>query len=345
MFNDSLIEEVKKKIFKINKELVEDSIKRTQWFFSEKIHGLQEKIYKVWGVDEEKNKLKAEFHQIIMEEDLPYEREIKKINEERTNESKKKYQKKMNKFKKKVKEKIVKKENLFPDDKEPRRRKNDKLDKSSIVTEINYEQFLQNKKDFEDIIFDNLDNDNISNHIEEKMLRRPSITKSNLNINKINSSQINSIESKKFTNKFMKNNLNNINKFDSRQISKQINFNNFQKKTIKISDSFLENDESNFYFNFKNSKLKGLDKPTFIGSSSSQIKNLNVNNLLDDKIKSNKNMSVFYVFKAKSVEKNIDKYPKENSKEFLVKEENKPYKDPLTVKQEGIPDNLRGKKY
>ena len=28
-----------------------------------------------------------------------------------------------------------------------------------------------------------------------------------------------------------------------------------------------------------------------------------------------------------------------------MKEENKPYKDPLTVKQEAIPDNLRGKKY
>ena len=53
----------------------------------------------------------------------------------------------------------------------------------------------------------------------------------------------------------------------------------------------------------------------------------------------------FYIFKAKSIEKNMDKYPKENSNEFLVKEENKPYTDPLTIKQESIPDNLRGKKY
>ena len=29
----------------------------------------------------------------------------------------------------------------------------------------------------------------------------------------------------------------------------------------------------------------------------------------------------------------------------MVKEENKPYKDPLTIQQEAIPDNLRGKKY
>ena len=53
----------------------------------------------------------------------------------------------------------------------------------------------------------------------------------------------------------------------------------------------------------------------------------------------------FYIFKAKSIEKNMDKYPKENSNEFLVKEENKPYTDPLTIQQESIPDNLRGKKY
>ena len=53
----------------------------------------------------------------------------------------------------------------------------------------------------------------------------------------------------------------------------------------------------------------------------------------------------FYIFKAKSIEKNIDKYPKENSNDFLVKEENKPYTDPLTIQQESIPDNLRGKKY
>jgi len=53
----------------------------------------------------------------------------------------------------------------------------------------------------------------------------------------------------------------------------------------------------------------------------------------------------FYIFKAKSIEKNISKYPIENSNDFYVKEENKPYTDPLTLKQESIPDNLRGKKF
>ena len=53
----------------------------------------------------------------------------------------------------------------------------------------------------------------------------------------------------------------------------------------------------------------------------------------------------FYIFKAKSIEKNILKYPYENSNDFLVPEENKPYTDPLTIKQESIPENLRGKKF
>ena len=53
----------------------------------------------------------------------------------------------------------------------------------------------------------------------------------------------------------------------------------------------------------------------------------------------------FYIFKAKSIEKNIIKYPYENSNDFLVREENRPYTDPLTIKQESISDNLRGKKY
>ena len=52
-----------------------------------------------------------------------------------------------------------------------------------------------------------------------------------------------------------------------------------------------------------------------------------------------------FIFKAKSIDKNKYKYPIENSNKYLVKEENKLYTDPLTVKQELIPSNLRGKKY
>ena len=52
-----------------------------------------------------------------------------------------------------------------------------------------------------------------------------------------------------------------------------------------------------------------------------------------------------FIFKAKSIEKNAIKYPKEDSKRYQIREENKVYTDPLTVTQELIPDNLRGKKY
>ena len=76
----------------------------------------------------------------------------------------------------------------------------------------------------------------------------------------------------------------------------------------------------------------------------------NIATINNDIIEDNQNIGLkkkndFYIFKAKSIEKNIDKYPKENSNTFLVKEENKPYTDPLTIQQEAIPDNLRGKKY
>ena len=51
------------------------------------------------------------------------------------------------------------------------------------------------------------------------------------------------------------------------------------------------------------------------------------------------------IFKAKSIDKNLKKYPKENSKKFIVNEDNKKSKELLTAEQELIPTNLRGKKY
>ena len=90
--------------------------------------------------------------------------------------------------------------------------------------------------------------------------------------------------------------------------------------------------KSSAILSIKNSKTRIFDKMSFRSS-----KNIDVSIKEQEK--------GFYIFKAKSIEKNIDKYPKENTNEFLVREENKPYKDPLTIKQENIPDNLRGKKY
>ena len=75
--------------------------------------------------------------------------------------------------------------------------------------------------------------------------------------------------------------------------------------------------------------------------------NNNFNEVLGEnqKAKGKDKKGGFYIFKAKSIEKNIIKYPYENSNDFLVREENRPYTDPLTIKQESISDNLRGKKF
>ena len=70
----------------------------------------------------------------------------------------------------------------------------------------------------------------------------------------------------------------------------------------------------------------------------------NINETIINSIVKKNNDKVFY-FKAKSIDKNIKKYPKENSKKYIVEEENKKSKELLTTEQELIPVNLRGKKY
>ena len=54
-----------------------------------------------------------------------------------------------------------------------------------------------------------------------------------------------------------------------------------------------------------------------------------------------KNKDHFFSFKAKSIDKNNKKYPKEDSKKFIVYEENKESKDILTIEQELIPTNFQ----
>ena len=66
------------------------------------------------------------------------------------------------------------------------------------------------------------------------------------------------------------------------------------------------------------------------------------NNKEDNEVNKNKNS---YIFKAKSIKKNLDKYPVEDSNKFLIKKVNRPFTDPLTIKQESITDNLRWRKY
>ena len=123
-----------------------------------------------------------------------------------------------------------------------------------------------------------------------------------------------------------------INRYSTKKSTMRI-VNNIEK----INKNLKENDNSNY--NINNSKTRNFDKSTMNISLLS-----NSRNDIENALKSSQNNS-FYIFKAKSIEKNKDKYPKQNTKDFLVREENKPYKDPLTIKQENIPDNLRGKRY
>ena len=52
-----------------------------------------------------------------------------------------------------------------------------------------------------------------------------------------------------------------------------------------------------------------------------------------------------YFYKSPSISNNLHKYPMLNSNELKVNDENKKYTDPLTVQQDQVPNNLRGKKY
>ena len=102
----------------------------------------------------------------------------------------------------------------------------------------------------------------------------------------------------------------------------------------------------------ENVNLKNLKKRTTMDSSKNiQIsdRQFGLNNTKNSFKLSNNNLKneekKGYLFKSKSIEKNLDKYPIENTNNFLIKEINRPYTDPLTIKQEIISYNLRGKKY
>ena len=115
----------------------------------------------------------------------------------------------------------------------------------------------------------------------------------------------------------------------------------FNKKENEEKNNNFTNEEIN------NSETERINLKT-IQSNEKKLNNNEYNiNQGDDHQKTgiDSKKSGFYIFKAKSIEKNIIKYPIENSNDFYVREENKPYTDPLTIKQESIADNLRGKKF
>ena len=133
-----------------------------------------------------------------------------------------------------------------------------------------------------------------------------------------------------------KEDLENMGKNQLKEIKKKTNL----TKTVNVNKKFTKLQTKDFTSKTFKTQFSSNYSNTNTNS------NMNINTISEEKNENGKKKkNNFYIFKAKSIEKNIDKYPKENSNNFKVKEENKPYTDPLTVQQELIPDNLRGKKY
>ena len=124
----------------------------------------------------------------------------------------------------------------------------------------------------------------------------------------------------------------------------------------KFLDHIVENDDDNLLDEMNSQNKSQINDEDNLDSERKSLKisgknilnNLNVKQKKEKKEKhetKNNNKGIDYTFKAKSIEKNIIKYPVEHSNDFLVKEENRPYSAPLTIVQEGIRDNMRGKKF
>ena len=134
----------------------------------------------------------------------------------------------------------------------------------------------------------------------------------------------------------------------------EANLNNLSESNNDINISI--NNANNISESVENANARNFKKRTTMDSS----KNIQLNERLtglnntksslrfssdNHKEEAKKNKINTYLFKAKSIEKNLDKYPVQDTNKFLIKEINRPYSDPLTIKQESITDNLRGTKY
>ena len=86
-------------------------------------------------------------------------------------------------------------------------------------------------------------------------------------------------------------------------------------------------------------------------NNNSLEKNILEGDLLEDAMNLNYENEVnldeeeYYNFKSVSPNKNKEKLPVKNSNDLIVEDSNKKYTDPLTIQQDSIPHNLRGKKY
>ena len=234
--------------------------------------------------------------------------------------------------------------------------KNISLDDINILpNEIKEMNIFVSTATTKETIKKNLESNKLTQLLRSSVFDRNAV---NTNINLTSNEQTNYYES---VNKNLNNNLyvdlreprkRKVNSLDVSCTKEERNYDEFlenQNENIEVFQK-KENEEkkSDDFHLYENKNLES-ERVNLKTIQTNEFKNITneFNEINDEGEKKgiNSKKSGFYIFKAKSIEKNISKYPTENSNDFFVREENKPYTDPLTLKQESIPDNLRGKKF
>ena len=215
-------------------------------------------------------------------------------------------------------------EQLYVNKRKIRIRKDMDLNISGIIKQPNYCKYLKPvennaEQDLKDNASFNKEIEN-SNNIDKELETRKISINQNTNLNKSEKNSEMPLLNKQKTLKLLNLKVASNNKIE----------------TIRESDkNILKFNKSLNPIKHKNQSIKNVNS----------LNNEENQNQVNQSSTFNKKSNNSFIFKAKSIDKNKYKYPTENSNKYLVKEENKVYTDPLTVKQEQIPSNLRGKKY
>ena len=219
--------------------------------------------------------------------------------------------------------------------------------KNNIIN-INNENIKKDKSSTLNDKNDNLNYNNIkSAEITKKLeIKSPSKTKVTDKENNENPRPNKGASSKKLVlNKFKEDEKNSD--FPLLTNQKTLNVLNLKIKSNILSFKETDKKVSNKNINIVSNKSI-INKPnkneSIKNEENNKVRIKNVNQMTK-KSPTSKAKENFFIFKAKSIDKNINKYPKQNSKSLIVNEENKENKDLLTTEQELIPTNLRGKKY
>ena len=257
-------------------------------------------------------------------------------------------------------------EQLYVNKKKIRIRNENNCNVSGMIKEINYNKIVkptqlnENDQDSEDTENEEEKN-NINISDKKKNSSKNGETKKNrLELSPSNTKKLNpkSTGDKELSSKHIRNTGKRLLSNKAKTIK---NFEDEKNSDIPL----IQNQKTMNMLNLKFKKEKTLASR----NSSSKILNNRINENLAKSIKNNnlinniivkikkqptkkseknahtKKRENYFIFKAKSIEKNIKKYPKEDSKKFIVNEDNIDNNNLLTTEQELIPMNLRGKKY